>query len=71
MEAKISKYQKFEAVTIHRSEIKNADYNPRKIADHAQKGLRKSLKQNGLVETLVWNKRTGNLVGGGISVFLN
>lgn len=60
----ISKYQKFEAVTIKRTEIKNAPYNPRKIGDKEQKALRQSLKTHGLVETLVWNKKTGNLVGG-------
>ncbi|MCA6489115.1 MAG: ParB N-terminal domain-containing protein [Chitinophagaceae bacterium] len=60
----ISKFQKFEAVTIKRSSIKNAPYNPRKIGDKEQKALRKSLKTHGLVETLVWNKTTGNLVGG-------
>jgi hypothetical protein len=61
---KISKFQKFEAKTIDRSQIKNATYNPRKIGEDQQKALRKSLRVHGLVETLVWNKRTGNLVGG-------
>lgn len=28
------------------------------------KALRKSIRVHGLVDTLVWNKRTGNLVGG-------
>lgn len=60
----LSKFQKFDAITINRDEIKNAPYNPRKIGDKEQKALRKSLKTFGLVETLVWNKRTGNLVGG-------
>lgn len=60
----ISKFQKFDAVTINREQIKNAPYNPRKIGDKEQKALRKSLKTFGLVETLVWNERTGNLVGG-------
>lgn len=60
----VSKFQKFEAVTIHRSQIKNAAYNPRKIGSAEQKALRKSLKHFGLVETIVWNERTGNLVGG-------
>jgi hypothetical protein len=36
----------------------------RKIDPSAAKALRKSLQANGLVETLVWNRRTGNLVGG-------
>lgn len=31
---------------------------------HARKKLRESLKADGLVETLVWNKRTGVLIGG-------
>lgn len=60
----ISKFQKFKAVTISRDKIKNAAYNPRKISEDNKKALRKSLRKNGLVETLVWNKRTGNLVGG-------
>lgn len=62
--SKISKYQKFEAVTINRSILKNAPYNPRTIGEKEQKALRKSLKTHGLVETLIYNKRTGNLVGG-------
>ncbi len=61
---KLSKYQSFVAVTIERKQILNAPYNPRKISDHAAKGLRKQLKKHGLVDTIVWNKRTGNLVGG-------
>jgi hypothetical protein len=60
----ISKFQKFEAFTIRRVDIQNAPYNPRKIGDKEQKALRESLKTHGLVETLVWNKKTGNLVGG-------
>ena len=64
--SEVSRFQKFEAVTIHRSQIKNASYNPRVIDDYAKKKLRESLKNPriGLVETLVWNKQTGNLVGG-------
>lgn len=61
---KISKFQKFEAVTINRSILVNAPYNPRTIGEKEQKALRKSLKTHGLVETLIYNKRTGNLVGG-------
>lgn len=60
----IAKYQKFEIETIHRSKIKNAPYNPRYIEDEARKRLKKGIKQHGLVGTLVWNKRTGNLVSG-------
>lgn len=60
----IAKYQKFEVEIIHRSKIKNAPYNPRFIDDEARKRLKKGLKTFGLVSTLVWNKRTGNLVSG-------
>lgn len=59
-----SKYQKFEALEIARADIKNAPYNPRTITDKARKMLRKNIKSKGLLETLVWNKRTGNLVSG-------
>lgn len=60
----ISKFQKFEIVEIDRSEIKNAEYNPRVISQKAKNKLRKSLKKFGLVEPLIWNKQTGNLVSG-------
>lgn len=52
-------------IPIH--EIKPAAYNPRKDlkpGDPAYDRLKKGLDQFGLVEPLVWNKRTGNLVGG-------
>lgn len=60
----IAKYQKFEVGVIHRSKIKNAPYNPRYIDDEARKRLKQGLKNFGLVSTLVWNRRTGNLVSG-------
>lgn len=59
-----SKYQKFKIETISRSDIKNADYNPRIMDKEAKKRLKAGLKKHGLVSTLTWNKRTGNLVGG-------
>lgn len=59
-----SKFQNFEMQTIQRSEIKNADYNPRYMGEKEKKRLRNALKENGLVSALTWNKRTGNLVGG-------
>ena len=60
----MSRFQKFEAVEVHRSELKGADYNPRTIDKYARKKLLEKIRKVGLVETLVWNKRTGNLVGG-------
>lgn len=59
-----SKFQKFEMDTVNRSQIKGADYNPRVISAEAKKRLKKMLEKHGLVQPLVWNKRTGNLVAG-------
>lgn len=61
---KQSKYQKFDMDAVQRSEIKGADYNPRVISEDAKKRLRKMLAKHGLVQPLVWNRRTGNLVSG-------
>lgn len=59
-----SKYQKFKVETISRADIKNADYNPRIMDKEAKKRLKDGLRKHGLVSTLTWNRRTGNLVGG-------
>jgi hypothetical protein len=56
--------ESFEVVEIHRREIKSAAYNPRKIADQEREKLRAVLKKHGHVAPIVWNARTGNLVGG-------
>ncbi len=61
---KTTKLQRFVARTIRRSQIKNAKYNPRLIKPANRAKLNQSLDDHGLVTTLVWNKRTGNLVGG-------
>lgn len=48
-------------------EINPAAYNPRvdlKPGDPAYDALHRSVDEFGLVEPLVWNKQTGNLVGG-------
>ncbi len=52
---------------IHINKIKPAAYNPRvplKPGDPEYEKLDRSIKEFGFVEPLVWNKRTGNLVGG-------
>ena len=54
-----------ERVPIER--VNPAAYNPRrrlKAGDPAYESIRRSLDAFGLVEPLVWNRRTGNLVGG-------
>jgi len=48
-------------------ELKPADYNPRqdlKPGDAAYEKLTRSLEEYGYVQPLVWNKTTGNVVGG-------
>lgn len=59
-----SKYQKGEERHILRSQIKEAPYNPRVIGEGAEKRLRKNIKKIGLLGTLIWNERSGNLVSG-------
>lgn len=49
------------------AKIKTAPYNPRKDLkpdDPEYERIKRSLDRFGLVEPLVWNKRSGNLVGG-------
>ena len=60
----LSRYQGFETITIDRRKIKNAEYNPRQITPAQRRKLTQSLKRFKLVEPLIWNQRTGNLVGG-------
>jgi hypothetical protein len=45
-------------------ELTPAAYNPRKISVEAFQGLGKSIERFGLLMPIVWNKRTGNIVGG-------
>lgn len=59
-----SKYQKFTVETINRSDIKNAEYNPRIMDKEAKKRLKKNIQENGLVSAITWNRRTGNICGG-------
>jgi hypothetical protein len=49
---------------INRVQLKNAPYNPRVIDEKSRKKLLKVIQKTGLVEPLVWNKQTGNIVGG-------
>lgn len=64
MSLDVSKFQKFQTERIERNKIKLADYNPRTIDKHARKKLKEKIKTGGLIDTLIWNRRTGNLVGG-------
>lgn len=53
-----------EHITIRRSQIKNAPYNPRKITKREKENLYKLLDTHKLVDDIVWNTRTGNVVSG-------
>jgi DNA modification methylase len=49
------------------SELKPADYNPRKDlkpGDKEYEKLKRSLQEFGYVEPVIWNQQTGNVVGG-------
>jgi len=61
---KVTRYQKFKGRRLHRSQIQNAPYNPRVIDAYAKERLRENLSDVGLLEPLIWNATTGNLVGG-------
>ena len=62
--AKLHPAQKFVIDRIERTQIQNAPYNPRQIDDHARKKLKENLRTVGLLEPIIWNKRTGNIVSG-------
>lgn len=63
-ELKRSKYAQVNVEWIDRRLVKNAPYNPRKISATAKLLLRESIQNHNLLEPFVWNRRTGNLVGG-------
>lgn len=46
------------------SDLKYAPYNPRKIDDKELAKLKRSISEFGYVEPIVWNKRSGFVVGG-------
>lgn len=53
--------------TLKATELKAAAYNPRKDLkpeDAEYKKLRRSMEEFGYVEPIIWNERTGNVVGG-------
>jgi hypothetical protein len=46
------------------SELNPAPYNPRTMTDKARQGLSNSIDAFGLVQPIIWNRQTGNVVGG-------
>jgi hypothetical protein len=55
---------KHEIKTMKLKDLVPADYNPRTISSDALNGLSASLKKFGLVQPIVYNKRTKRIVGG-------
>lgn len=53
--------------TLKAAQLKAAEYNPRKDLqpeDTEYQKLRRSIEEFGYVEPIIWNERTGNVVGG-------
>lgn len=50
--------------TMKLSIMKPAPYNPRTISKEALDGLSKSLERFGLVQPIIYNRKTGHIVGG-------
>lgn len=59
-----TKYQSATVELVWRSTLKEHPLNPRKLSAAAQKKLRASVKEIGVMDTPVFNKQTGNIVGG-------
>lgn len=55
----------YEVASLPLSDIKPAEYNPRKIKPHKFRALKKSIEDNGLLQPIVINKHTGNRVVSG------
>ena len=62
-EAPLTRYEAFTTMRVDRSLIKEATYNPRSIDVDAAERLERAVKR-GMVQPIVWNRRTGNLIGG-------
>lgn len=50
--------------TLPIASLRPADYNPRMITEAARAGLAASIDRWGCVEPIIWNQRSGNVVGG-------
>lgn len=59
-----TRHQAFDYREVHRSQIREAPYNPNVMSAYSWKLLRDKIEDVGVLQTLVWNEATGNLVGG-------
>jgi DNA modification methylase len=53
-----------EILTMRMADLKPAPYNPRRIDRHAMDGLARSMARFGNVQPIIWNRRSGYVVGG-------
>lgn len=60
----VSLHQKFQMASISRKQLVGAPYNPRQIDENAKKKLRNNIRRVGLIQPIIWNKRTGHIVSG-------
>ena len=56
--------KQYPTVRVPVSDLKPAPYNPRKIGDKQLAGLKRSMEEFGVVQPIVWNKRSGHVVSG-------
>ena len=52
------------AKKISIKDIKPASYNPRKISDDNKESLKNSIEEFGLVDPIIINLKTNNIIGG-------
>ena len=64
MPSKKQREKSWKVRTVKLTDVKPFKDNPRVIGDRSRKGLLASLRRFGYVDLVVWNKRTGNIVGG-------
>jgi hypothetical protein len=56
--------ERYEVILVHRSQVKNASYNPRVMSEAALRKLRAGIKKLGFLGPPIWNRASGNIVGG-------
>lgn len=56
--------QQAEIMRVSFADMNPAAYNPRTITEGALMALKSSLEHFGMVQLIVWNRRTGSIVGG-------
>jgi hypothetical protein len=64
MKIKEKRLPKYEIKMMSLSKLKDNPRNPRTIEASALKGLASSIEKFGLIEPIIWNQRSGYIVGG-------